>query len=378
MANFDLNDFDPEPISDERVQRILDEYQEIPADRRETVLSDADHRCQVDGRRDRTHGGHAHVLVQRIHDDPAHCARHDPDNLIAVCLNCAVWIARKPSTEDLHLSIHSQLRDLSISQNWIEIVQYLARHGPSTPNELFETIGLTRSAVHRALEGLMSLDIHEESVDERVVVKDRSKPLYALKEQIPPEQRARGQVPLSPDARRTRILDEVAQRVDVALPDSVDSHTVVAEVVGRKPRNVPLMIRRAQAYQFPFTEWASSESPRRDGPAVTEALDTVVNSTTNVSRRLVGETVSALLEEHDETDLAEDVTDWVEHERQPLTTGSSDQETSIGLVDLIDTESGREPATDVLTDGDGSQSHDDTGDDDDGDDPGTSPVTRLD
>jgi len=224
----------------------------------------------------------------------------------------------------------------------------------------------------------MSLDIHEESVDERVVVKHRSKPLYALKEQIPPEQRARGQVPLSPDARRTRILDEVAQRVDAALPDSVVSDEIVAEVVGRKPRNVPLMIRRAQAYQFPFNEWASSESPRRDGPAVIEALDTVVNSSTNVSRRLVGETVSALLEEHDETDLAEDVTDWVEHERQPLTTGSSDQETSIGLVDLIDTESGREPATDVLTDGDGSQSHDDTGDDDDSDDPGTSPVTRLD
>ena len=378
MANIDLTDSDPTPISDGLVESVIEEHREIPADRRETVLSDADHRCQIDGRRDRTHGGHAHVLVQRIRDDPAHCARDDPDNLIAVCLDCAVWIARKPSTEDLHLSIHSQLRDLSISENWIEIVQYLARHGPSTPRELDGAIDLKRPAIHRALYGLMSLDVREQTVNDRVVVKHHTKPLYGLPEHIQAGQRARGRVPLSPDARRTRILDEVARRVDAALPDSVVSDEIVAEIVGRKSRTVPLMIRRAQTYQFPFEQWASSESPQRDGPAVTEALDTVVNSTTNVSRRLVGEAVSALLEEHGETDLAEDVTDWVEHERQPLTTGSSDRETSIGLVDLIDTESGREPVTDVLTDGDGSQTHDDTGDDDDGDDPGTSPVTRLD
>lgn len=88
-----------------------------------------------------------------------------------------------------------------------------------------------------------------DTVEERVVVKNRLNNSYGLPWQIPKDRRARGVIPLDPDARRSHILDAVAARLLDALEGRVgDSREVVAAVVDRDASQTYQMERRARAF----------------------------------------------------------------------------------------------------------------------------------
>jgi hypothetical protein len=296
---------DAVPADDELDEQIRAEHQSIPDRVREQVLT-RDVCCQVDGCREPESDGSPGLLVQRIEDDPTHCSRDDPDNLVTRCPRCARWIAQMPSRDDLPPGLQTQLGNADIKSSRVEILEFLWNEGPAQTGEITEHVSLSSGvSVRRALYELMGLDIREPSVDSRLVAKDRVTAEYGLPSQIPEQRDARGVLPIQPESRRDRILDAFVERAFEALEDNVENPSeLIAEIVDRDEAQTQRMRHRAQAFQFPFELWADSKRRRDDAAAVIEAVAVLASATDNASRRLVAQSLTDMLERNDEEELA--------------------------------------------------------------------------
>jgi hypothetical protein len=203
--------------------------------------------------------------------------------------------------------IQRRLAGVDINSNRIEILRYLYREGPASTSDITEHVnGLsTTVSVRRALYDLMSLDIKHDDVDERLVVKDSLENKYGMPWQVSQERDERGKVPLRPTTRRTRILDALTARLLEALEDRVDDHReLVADIVDRNVSQTYHMERRAEAFQFPFQQWAKPNRSRHGDVAVVEAIDVFAGATDNLSPRRVAGPLVELLDHNNESELA--------------------------------------------------------------------------
>lgn len=293
------------PADDEIEAAIREEHRSVPDSVRETVL-DRDGRCQVSGCRRPSPSDTPDLLVQRIDDEPAHCHPDDPENLVARCLDCACWIRKMPSRDDLPSVLQERLDGTDLDADHIEILQYLYESGPAQTGEVTNAVDRTNAtSVRRVLYDLMSRDVRDDGVSGRLVAKDRLADTYGLPWQISDERDARGVVPLEPHVRRTRILDAIVTRLLDALEgDVTDPRDIAAQLVDRKPNQTYNMEKRARAFQFPFEEWAETKRSRNDEAAAIEAIGILAGATDNVSRRRVASPLVDVLEQNDEHELA--------------------------------------------------------------------------
>lgn len=293
-------------------ETLYDEHQSIPEATRQSVLERDGHRCQIKGCRGKAANGTARLLVQRLVDNPAHCGHDDPDNLETRCLRCCRWVCRMPGRDDLEPILQDRLNGVDIEPTWAEILEFLGEKGPAQTGDILDAVSVeSTETVRKALYRLMALD-ERESVDGRLVVKNRVDGTYGHPWQVPDDHRARGVIPLRPANRRIRILDGVVRRLYEHLPDDVeDPSQLVADVVDRDPDRAAKMHWRADAFQFPFEDWADPDRPWHGATAVIEAVDVLAGATDNVSRNLISRVLADLLENNDEQDLAEVLQDSV-------------------------------------------------------------------
>lgn len=248
-----------------------------------------------------------------------------------------------PTREDLSPELADRLEGVEVRGSWTEILQQLDRIGPATTGEITEHVSLSSTeGVRKAVYGLMSLDQREQSIDERIVVKDRIEETYGLPRQIPEQRRARNWIPLDPMERRSRILDELVRRLYDALPDSLDEpEAVVAEVVDRDPQQTRAMHRRAQAFDFPFSRWAAYRRSHHTSAATIEAIDAIAAQTDNVSSPLLGRTIADALEQNDEPQLADLLRTWADGDLDEVTpertsSGMTAQEQKAAILEAAD------------------------------------------
>lgn len=294
------------PTDDELDERILAEHQSIPLATRQEALARDAYRCRIDGCRSTEHNGSARLVVQRISEQPHNCSPDDVENVTTYCLRCARWVEQMPSRDDLPPVLQHRLDGADLKTTRVEILRYLHEHGPASTSEVTEHVGLANTvSVRRALYDLMSLDVRDDAIDGRLVVKDRLDETYGLPWQVPDERDARGVIPLQPNARRSRILDAIVDRLLDTLEGRVDNpREVVADIVDRDVSQTYHMQRRARAFQFPFEDWAATSRPRHDEAAAIEAVSIFAATTDNVSRRLAAEPLVEVLERNDERELA--------------------------------------------------------------------------
>jgi hypothetical protein len=327
--------------SDDNLNRLVDEmlaeHESIPKAQRQRILTQTNHRCQMRGCLDISQGGQARVLVQRIEADPEQCGPDDTQNLTTGCIRCNRWVAQMPTRDDLPSTIKQRLNGVDPDSNQVAILNYVYQNEPAAPSDLLEVVEGDHRKLHTELDKLRSLDATNPDISEPVMVKNRIESVYGLPEQIPPDQRARGKIPLDPNERQARILDAFALQLDELLPDNRNKMEWIAQAVDRSVQNVYLMIQRAHADQFPLTEWADSNTSCRSKVSITEAIDLIARSTTNVSRRLVGDAVADLLKRNDEEELAADIHDWT-HGNKPTASSTDSSETDSGVMADRDTE----------------------------------------
>ena len=229
-----------------------------------------------------------------------------------------------PQREDLAPDIKNRLNGVEIEATWVEILEVLSEQGPASISDIEKEVDLeSKAGVLQALYGLMSLDIREPEVEEQILVKDRIEGVYGLPWQVSENHTARGVVPMRPTERRVRLLDVMVQRLDRVLPDTLPNEFLnrlddignrrefLGAVVNRDSHQTRTMQRRAQAFQFPFEQWAAAGRPKRDSAAVIEALEVLAGTTENVSRQLVTEAVTDVYSANDEQGLAEILTEWL-------------------------------------------------------------------
>jgi hypothetical protein len=70
------------------------------------------------------------------------------------------------------------------------------------------------------------------------------------------------------------------------------------------------MQKRAQAFQFPFDEWAKKGKPHNGAGTVIEAIDALAMTTENLSRQLLSEELVAICATHDEQEIAMAIREW--------------------------------------------------------------------
>lgn len=290
---------------DELDQRIFDEHRSIPQDVRERALNRDACRCRIDGRRGTGDGDAPHLVVQRLQDHPRDCQPNALENVTTRCLRCARWIEQMPNRDDLPPVLQERLDGADLKTTRVQILQYLYRSGPASTSEIAENVDLANAtSVRRALYDLMSCDVSNDDVD-RLLVKDRVNGTYGLPWQIPDDRHARGVIPLEPHRRRSRILDAVVHRLLTTVDGAVEQpRALVAEVVDRDLNQTYHMERRAQAFQFPFEEWAETKRSRHDDAAAIEAISILAGATGNVSRRQVANALVEVFEHNDEHELA--------------------------------------------------------------------------
>jgi len=173
---------DREPIVDETKdvdKEIIDQHNSIPEEIKQEVFERDNHRCQASGCLGCQRGGTAQLLVQlldgQLEDDV------EPEDCTTICLHCARWIAKMPTTADLRPQLKQQLNGVDISPNWAEILNCLDSIGPATTGEILENITLdSKQGIRHALYSLMSLDIRKEEIDDQIIVKDRINRTYGL------------------------------------------------------------------------------------------------------------------------------------------------------------------------------------------------------
>lgn len=290
---------------DELDQRIFEEHQSIPQEVRHRALDRDAHRCRIDGRPGSDDEDATRLVVQRLQAHPRNEPRNALENVTTRCLRCARWIEQMPSRDDLPPVLQDRLNGTDLKTTRVQILQYLHRHGPAPTSEVGDNVDLANgSSVRRALYDLMSRDVGTPDID-RLVVKDRVTGTYGLPWQIPEDRRARGAIPLEPHRRRSRILDAIVHRLLNTLEGHVENQRdIAANIVDRDLNQTYHMERRAEAFQFPFEDWAETKRSRRDDAAAIEAISILAGATDNVSRRRIANPLVEVLEHNDEHELA--------------------------------------------------------------------------
>jgi hypothetical protein len=295
-------------------EKITDEHESIPEEIREQVLDADEYRCQTKGCIGTQRGGTAQLVVQLLEGHSPADEEIDPESCTTRCRRCSRWVAKMPTSEDLRPILKERLNGVEITPTWAEILNYLDSNGPATTSEILEHVSLSsKPGVRSALYALLSLDIRKSEIDERIIVKDRINRTYGLPRQVPEEHDARGVIPIQPSERRTRILDEIAHRLDEAISDDVeDPSAIIARIVDRQPEQIRHLKRRAEAFDFPFEAWAADKYPKQGPATVIDAVSTIANCTDNVSRQLLSSAIIDVFEANDEAELAELLNNWAQ------------------------------------------------------------------
>jgi uncharacterized protein (DUF2267 family) len=293
----------------------------------ETVRADANYRCQVCGRRDAQRGGSTRIEVHHRDSDPDHCDYHDAGNLTALCPACHRWHHRQPDSAGFDGDLGSRIEGADLDPTRLQVLQFLADHGPATTGTILQGVDLTsQGGVHNVVYSLMAADVRNPSVTGRLVVKDIQTREYGLPWQIPDSHDARGVVPVALDARRTRILDEIARRLYAELPEYVDDQRqLVANIVNRRPDQTVLMQRRAEAFQFPFETWFSTDRVTNPSQRAVAAAQTVENLSDSISEGVVAGVLSEVFEGVGEPELAQRVRAWASGEARQIDLSSGGQ-----------------------------------------------------
>jgi hypothetical protein len=330
---------------DETDEELLAEHHSIDPDTRAQLFERDGYRCQANGCLGTHGGGSARLLAQRVrhHADPQ---PDTLDNLVTHCHRCARWLSQLPGRDTLRPVLRDRLNGVDIQSTWAEIIQYLDEEGPASPAVIRDNVSLgSKGGVRKAIYRLMQLDIEHADVETQLVVKDQRADVYGLPRQIPEENRSRGTIPLDPERRQTRIIDEIVRRLDTALEgfaarlletltEDADSDQeklavaiertfddaaddIVATCVGRDPQQLRSMRVRADAFNFPFAEWADSNRPRADERAAIDAVDVLASVTDNISRPLLSDVLAEAFEAHEEPRIATLLDDWTWASDQP-------------------------------------------------------------
>jgi hypothetical protein len=295
-------------------EQLTEEHESIPSEVRDQVLEADNYRCQMRGCVGTQRGGTARLLVQLLDKSSVDEESIELEDCTTRCRRCSRWIAKMPTSEDLRPALKDRLNGVDIEPKWAEVLNYVDRNGPATPTEILEHVSLgSKPGVRFALNALLSLDIREPDIDDRILVKDRVNRTYGLPRQIPDDHYARGDIPVQPSERRNRILDEVALRLDNEISDEVeDSSATIARIVDRQPDQISRLVRRAEAFDFPFEDWAGDGSPDRGPATLIDAVSALANCSDNVSRQLLSSAIIDVFEANDEPELASFLNNWAQ------------------------------------------------------------------
>lgn len=248
---------------------VDDEADQVPPSVRDDVLERDRHECQLCGVRGPGGGGVAALEVHHKMDNPDTCKRHDPENLTTLCVDCHSWAHKRPTGEDVPVTITDADRKVLLPHDY-QILQILRRAGPLPTGEIQEALSLDLSAlaVRERLYLMMGLDHEVESREEPLVDQDAMTGEWGLPEQIAESER--GRIPDDMQVLSRRINDE---RVRRALARGCDRETV-SEAFGIARRTTWHKQRRAQAYEFPLDAFDGSGSgPRRAAQTDRTAAD---------------------------------------------------------------------------------------------------------
>jgi len=317
---------------------IIELHNSVSKETQEQVFERDNHRCQTKGCVGIQRGGTAQLLVQPLADETVE-DDIDPDSCTTICQRCARWMAQMPTTADLRPQLKQRLNGANIPPNWAEVLDYLDNHGPAPVSEILENVTLdSKPGVRFALYSLMSIDIRKDEINEQIIVKDRINRTYGLPRQVPEQHDARGVIPIQPSERHTRILDEIARRLDDEISEEVDdSSEIIARIVDRKPKHIRKLKRRAEAFDYPFEAWAANKYPKQVPATVIDAVSTLANCTDNVSRQLLSSAIIDVFEANDEGELAELLNNWAqsneEYKKQSSSPGRSIESDQSALAD---------------------------------------------
>lgn len=333
-------------------EKIIEVHNSLSEETQEQVFERDNHRCQTKGCVGTQRGGTAQLLVQPLSDETVE-ANIDPDNCTTICQRCARWMAQMPTTADLRPQLKQRLNGVSIPPNWSEVLDYLDNHGPAPVSEILENVTLdSKPGVRFALYSLMSLDIRKDEINKQIIVKDRINRTYGLPRHVPNQHDARGVIPIQPSERHTRILDEIARRLDDEISEEVDdSSEIISRVVDRKPKHIRKLKRRAEAFDYPFEAWAANKYPKQVPATVIDAVSTLANCTDNVSRQLLSSAIIDVFEANDEGELAELLNNWAQsNEEYKKQSSSPSQSTESDQSALPDHESSSRQSQQTLDD----------------------------
>lgn len=224
-----------------------EERETTPPQVRKQVLDRDKHRCQICGALGLSAGGAVALEVHHKMANPPDCDRHDPANLITLCEDCHSWAHKKPTGEELPITITDADRQSLLPHDY-QILQILRRDGPAMTGEIQDALPLDLSAVavRERLYLMMGMDHEVESRDEPLIDQDAVTGEWGLPDQI--AESARGRIPEDTQLLIRRVHDE---RVLRAL-DRGCNRQMVAEAYGISERTTWHKQRRAQAYEFPL------------------------------------------------------------------------------------------------------------------------------
>jgi len=219
----------------------------VPPRLRVTVLDRDGHKCQLCGVSGPKSGGCAPLEVHHIVPDPDDGDRHEINNLTTLCQSCHSWIHKRPSREDVPVTI-TEADATELLPHDYEILQILHKEGPLSTGEITDRLSpdLTTVAVRERLWLLMGLDNIVESREEQVIDQDGITGKWGLPDDV--AHSARGRISENVQTLIQRIEDEQVRR---AL-DRGCSREIIAKVLDIHPRTTWHKQRRAQAIEIPL------------------------------------------------------------------------------------------------------------------------------
>lgn len=250
--------------------------------KREEVLNEYGHRCQVCGRCSPENGGLASLEVHHIERDLNGRDEHGLPNLSLLCASCHSWFHQQSPPEDAPVEITPEDQTVLRPPD-TRIIQYLAEHGPARTGAVTAALSsdLTSVSVRERLWKLMGLDNMVESRDRQIVDKNIETKEWGLVEQIE-QPSARGNIPDDPQVLLKRAEDEMIRR---ALDRGCDRGEIV-NVFDVTRRTTFAKQKRACAYDFPLSALTRGGSPDDNHTEQPEATSDITADDTDVQQRL--------------------------------------------------------------------------------------------
>ena len=240
---------------------------------RDEVLERDKYTCQFCRAEGPEAGGVASLHVHHKDPAPDELDRHDPVNLITLCIDCHSWMHKRPTNGELPFNITAADEEVLLPHDY-KILQVLYEAGPLSTGEIQDALDLELSSltIRERLWLLMGLDHEVPSRSDPLVDQSATTGDWGLPGQIVESER--GRIPDDMQSLIRRVHDE---RVRRALERGCDRATVV-EIFDIAERTSWHKQRRAQAYDFPLsalergggspkTAGASGDESSSDGPA---------------------------------------------------------------------------------------------------------------